>query len=184
MPVTPTALMGGTEFCTSFTMPLAGKEGHSKSTPWKTNTNLFMLRCALLHVSLWACSSWPCPSPHSISAELPGTLSMVPLSCSDCSTSLSHPVFGLPLVSCEGCKLLLHPVTTFSHRTATYPHQEVLCFLAKQQHESSKLLSTCSLSNEMSAQSMCRQGCSRKSFSFPNNLLFLMSSTVVCLMPC
>lgn len=35
-----------------------------------------------------------------------------------------------------------------------------------------------------SAQSMSRQGCSRKSFSFPNHLLFLMPSTVVCLTPC
>lgn len=92
---------------------------------------LFMFKCALLHVSLWACSPWPCPSPPCISAELPGTLNMVSSTCSDHSSSLSHPAFGLPLVSCEGRQALASSSYHIQPPHTLFPHQEVLCLLAK-----------------------------------------------------
>lgn len=179
LPVTPTPLMGGTGFSTVFTMPFAENEWHSKSTPQKDKYQSYL--CWNVSVGGHAV---PGPAPH-----LPASALSSSIWCPWGALGIPLPSRTQPLVlllSHVGPgKLLLHPVTTFSHLTLPFPHQEVLCLSAKNHMNipSYSAPAVCQVRRK-SAQSLIGQGCSRKSFSFLNHLLFLMSSTVVCLTPC
>lgn len=129
----------------------------------------------------------PDPAPHLLASVLS---SLAPSTwCPRRALTIPLPSHIQPLVfplsPVRAGKLLLHPVTTFSPLTLSSHTRKYFVFWQNNNVSppSYSAPAVCQVRRKP-AQDKCGQACSRKSFSFPSRLLFLTSSTVVCLTPC
>lgn len=124
----PNTPMGGTRFYTTFTVPLAKNEGHSKSAPWKDKHQPYL--CLNVHYFMSVCGhAVPDPAPH-----LPASVlsSLAPsIWCPRGALTIPLPSHIQPLVSCEGWQALASSSYHIQLPHTLFPHQEVLCLLAK-----------------------------------------------------